>query len=56
MSPADPTSLGPGGHLATGRLGAGHLAVAGIWVGGSVLSVYGRAEQDIACDVRLTIP
>ena len=25
--------------------GSGHVGVAGIWVGGSVLSVYGRAEQ-----------
>ncbi len=34
----------PGGHW---EVGLGHLEVVGIWVGGSVLSVYGRAEQDV---------
>ena len=40
----------------TGGVGRGVTwATAGIVVGGSVLVMYGRAEQGIACDVRLII-
>ena len=37
------------------RWAGSYLSDGGIVVGGSVLVMYGRAEQGIACDVRLII-
>jgi DNA-binding CsgD family transcriptional regulator len=49
---------GPSRYVGAFRpAGAGlRVTSVGITVGGSVLEVYGRAKQGIACEVRLTIP